>query len=108
MKVASNKDDKTYSEPFVKNRMFEIFGDKYELLFHTNIQSPNKEPSLNIEFQLHPPCSAAGAVRPKLRFYPRPELGSDINPKAAILAKNRAARKLFLATANYCNNATQI
>ena len=73
-----------------------------------NIQSPNKEPSLNIEFQLHPPCSAAGAVRPKLRFYPRPELGSDINPKAAILAKNRAARKLFLATAHYCNNATQI
>ena len=30
-------------------------------------------------------------LRPKLRFYPRSELGSDINPKAAILAKTESS-----------------
>ena len=55
-----------------------------------------------------PITPAVLSLRPKMRFYPRSELGSDINPKAAILAKNRAAGELFLATPDYCNNATQI
>ena len=34
-------------------------------------------------------------MRPKLRFYPRSELGSDINPKAAILAKTEQRENYF-------------
>ena len=67
--------------------LLQTFSDKVFFLYE-------REQGTFLKYRI-PITPAVLYLRPKLRFYPRSELGSDINPKAAILAKTEQRENYF-------------